>query len=230
MVEDVTSPRPSRHPKSGMSSSARHSASSIAFISQMGVSTRGISLGSPHSSVRLHTSVWAKSPRFDGIQLTVVRTLRAFLRGGGRHLSQTFSTPHDRYCMSSSARHSASSIAFISLMGVSTRGISLGSPHSSVRLHTSVWAKSPRFDGVQLTVVSSLKASVLQQELYALLLKGEIEEVPQSDIKQGFSSCYFLIPKRDGGLRPILNLRLLNLSLYKGKFKMLTLKTIMSQI
>ncbi len=32
VVEDVTSPRPSRHPKSGMSSSARHSAFSIAFL------------------------------------------------------------------------------------------------------------------------------------------------------------------------------------------------------
>ncbi len=62
VVEDVTPPRPSRHPKSGMSSSARHSASSIAFLSRMGASTRGIALGSPHSSVRLHTSVWAKSP------------------------------------------------------------------------------------------------------------------------------------------------------------------------
>ncbi len=28
-------------------------------------------------------------------------------------------------------------------MGASTRGIALGSPHSSVRLHTSVWEKSP---------------------------------------------------------------------------------------
>ncbi len=28
-------------------------------------------------------------------------------------------------------------------MGTSTRGIALGSPHSSVRLHTSVWAESP---------------------------------------------------------------------------------------
>ncbi len=38
------------------------------------------------------------------------------------------------------------------------------------------------------------------------------------------------MPKSDGGLRPILDLRRLNLSLYKEKFKMLTLKTIMSQI
>ncbi len=73
-------------------------------------------------------------------------------------------------------------------------------------------------------------ASVLQQELSSLLLKGAIEEVPQSDIEQGFFFHYFLVPKIDGDLRPILDLRCLNLFLYKGKFKMLTLKTIMSQI
>ncbi len=39
-----------------------------------------------------------------------------------------------------------------------------------------------------------------------------------------------LQPKRDGNLRPVLDLRRLNFSLYKGKFKMLTMKTIMSQI
>ncbi len=89
----------------------------------------------------------------------------------------------------------------------------------------------PRFDGVQLTVVNSAsKASVLQQELSSLLQKGAIEEIPQSDIEQGFFSRYFLVPKRDSGLRPILDLRHLNFSLYKGKFKMLTMKTIMSQI
>ncbi len=89
----------------------------------------------------------------------------------------------------------------------------------------------PCFDGVQLTVVNSAsKAFVLQQELSSLLQKGAIEEVPQSDIEQGFFSRYFLVPKRDCGLRPILDLRHLNLSLYKGKFKMLMLKMIMSQI
>ncbi len=51
MVEGVTASRPSRHPNSGMSSFARHSASSIAFNSRMGASTRGIALGSPYSSV-----------------------------------------------------------------------------------------------------------------------------------------------------------------------------------
>ncbi len=89
----------------------------------------------------------------------------------------------------------------------------------------------PRFDGDHLTVVNSAsKASVLQQELSSLLHKGAIEEVPQLDIERGFFSRYFLVPKRDGGLRPILDLRRFNFSLYKGKFKMLTIKTIMSQV
>ncbi len=86
---------------------------------------------------------------------------------------------------------------------------------------------SPRFDGVHLTVVNSAsKASVLQQELSSLLQKGAIEEVPQLDVERGFFSRYFLVPKMDGGLRPILDLRRLNF----GKFKMLTIKTIMSQV
>ncbi len=62
-VEGVSASRPSRHPISGMSSLARHSASSIAFHSRMEASTGGIALGSPHNSVRLHTSVWEKSER-----------------------------------------------------------------------------------------------------------------------------------------------------------------------
>ncbi len=71
---------------------------------------------------------------------------------------------------------------------------------------------------------------MLQQELSSLLLKGAIEEVPQLDLERGFFSRYFLVLKRDSGLRPILDLRRLNLSLYKGNFKMLTLMTIISQI
>ncbi len=62
VVEGVSASRPSRHPISGMSSFARHSASSIAFYSRMGAYTGGIALCSPHNSVQLHTSVWEKSP------------------------------------------------------------------------------------------------------------------------------------------------------------------------
>ncbi len=87
----------------------------------------------------------------------------------------------------------------------------------------------PRFDGVQLTVVNSTsKASVPQQELSSLLQKGAIEEIPQSDIERGFFSRYFLVPKRDVAWGPfwICGVWIFPFT----KFKMLTMKTIMSQI
>ncbi len=67
----------------------------------------------------------------------------------------------------------------------------------------------PCFDWVHLTVVNSAsKASVLQQDLSSLLRKGAIEEVPQSGVDRGFFSRYFLVPMRDSGLRPIMDLLL----------------------
>ncbi len=103
--------------------------------------------------------------------------------------------------MSSFARHSASSIAFHSRMGAST-GVSLWVLRTVRSGYTfSLGEIPPRFDGVHLTVVNSAsKASVLQQELSSLLQKGAIEEIPQSDIEQGFFSRYFLVPKK--GRRP----------------------------
>ncbi len=44
----------------------------------------------------------------------------------------------------------------------------------------------------------------------AQVLCGEIiEPVPPADMKTGF---YFIVPKKDGGLQPILDLRVLNRS------------------
>ncbi len=129
------------------------------------------------------------------------------------------------------AWHSASTIAFHSRMGASTRGIALGSPHNSVRLHTSVWEKSPPLRrGSADSSKQCLQGFCSTTRTFLPSTEGAIEEIPQSDIERGFFSRYFLVPKRDGGLRPILDLRRLNFSLYKGKFKMLTMKTIMSQI
>ncbi len=128
--------------------------------------------------------------------------------------------------MSSLARHSDPSVILPSRMGAFTRGIAVGSPHNPNRLHSSVWEKSPPFRrGSPDSSKQRRQGFCSTQELSSLL-----EEVPQSEVERGFFSRYFLIPKRDGGLRPILDLRRLNLSLYKGKFKMLTMRTIMSQV
>ncbi len=79
------------------------------------------------------------------------------------------------------------------------------------------------------TTVRSEDAQVLRAEVMNLLVKGAIE-VPPAQSESGFYSRYFLVPKKDGGLRPILDLRLLNHTLTKRSFRMITLKQILSQI
>ncbi len=66
------------------------------------------------------------------------------------------------------------------------KGVSLWVLRTVRSSYTLQFGRNPLcFDGVHLTVVSSAsKASVLQQELSSLLLKGAIEEVPPSDLKQ----------------------------------------------
>ncbi len=87
------------------------------------------------------------------------------------------------------------------------------------------------FNGIFLTAVNSpTEASVLQQEVSSFLLKGAIEGVSSSDLHRGFFRRYFLVPKKDGGLRTILDLHRLNYSLCRGKFRMLMLKSILSQV
>ncbi len=56
----------------------------------------------------------------------------------------------------------------------------------------------------------------------ALLAKDAIEPVPPAEMRQGFYSPHFIVPKKGGGLRPILDLRVLNRALHKLPFKMLT--------
>ncbi|KAJ1084760.1 hypothetical protein NDU88_004906 [Pleurodeles waltl] len=60
-----------------------------------------------------------------------------------------------------------------------------------------------------------------------MLSEGAIELVPVQERDQGCYSRYFLIPKADCRLRPILDLRILNLFLKQEKFKMLTLAQVL---
>ncbi len=97
--------------------------------------------------------------------------------------------------MSSRLQHFASSIAFLSGMGASTRGIALGSPHSSVRLHTSVWLQSPLLrQGSPDSSKQHLKAFCATAGT-VLPPQGAIEEVPQSDMEWGFFQSLFSCAK-----------------------------------
>ncbi|KAL0187588.1 hypothetical protein M9458_014687, partial [Cirrhinus mrigala] len=86
--------------------------------------------------------------------------------------------------------------------------------------------RPPRFRGVLTTSVQGSNTAVLRAEIAVLLAKDAIETFPLAEMKKGFYSPYFIVPKKGGGLRPILDLRALNRALLKLPFKMLTLKRI----
>ncbi|KAL0173816.1 hypothetical protein M9458_029784, partial [Cirrhinus mrigala] len=105
------------------------------------------------------------------------------------------------------------------VMGIIKRGYSL-----------QFARRPPRFSGVVPTLVVSKDAHVLRSEVMILLEKGTMEVVHPAQSESGFYSRYFLVPKKGGGLRPILDLRHLNRALMKRPFKMITLKQILSHI
>ncbi|KAL0172936.1 hypothetical protein M9458_033247, partial [Cirrhinus mrigala] len=90
--------------------------------------------------------------------------------------------------------------------------------------------RPPRFNGVLMSTVREQNASILREEIHNLLGKCAVEKVPLADRESGFFSRYFLVPKKDGRLRPVLDLRPLNRALSKRPFKMITLKQILSHV
>ncbi|KAL0173161.1 hypothetical protein M9458_033472, partial [Cirrhinus mrigala] len=96
--------------------------------------------------------------------------------------------------------------------------------------HIQFGAPPPPFSGVFPTLVGPEQGLVMEQEVETLLRKEAIEVVPPQDRESGFYSRYFIVLKKDGGLRPILDLRQLNRSVMRLKFKMLTVNQVVSQI
>lgn len=88
----------------------------------------------------------------------------------------------------------------------------------------------PPFNGIRATNPPLAQADTLSEEVAALLQKQAIRPVPPQDQDRGYYSTYFLVPKKDGGFRPILNLRWLNLSVRYRRFRMETLRTIIGVV
>ncbi len=86
--------------------------------------------------------------------------------------------------------------------------------------------RPPKFRGIRFTSVKAADSPVLRAEIAVLLAKDAIEPVPPADMGSGLFSPYFIVPKKGGGIRPILDLRVLNRALHKLPFKMLTQKRI----
>ncbi len=90
--------------------------------------------------------------------------------------------------------------------------------------------RPPCFNGVVQSLTLPRNALVLRQELCNLLEKGAIERIPASELESSFYSRYFVVAKRDGGLRSILDLRPINRTLCKRPFRMISLEQILAQI
>ena len=88
----------------------------------------------------------------------------------------------------------------------------------------------PRYRGMTSTPLKGEYAGVLLDEVESLLGKGAIRRVSNSDARDGFYSTYFLVPKKTGDLRPILNLKPINGQVRVDKFKMETLARVITAI
>ncbi|KAJ8347059.1 hypothetical protein SKAU_G00284600 [Synaphobranchus kaupii] len=108
-------------------------------------------------------------------------------------------------------------------------GLSLGSTiEKGYRLQFAI--KPPVFNGVVFSTATGESAEVLETEIASLLSKAAIRMLGEEEIQQGFYSRYFVIPKKGGSLRPILDLRILNAHLRKYAFKMNTNETLFRSI
>lgn len=91
---------------------------------------------------------------------------------------------------------------------------------------------SSPFTGVKETVVprdGTQKSSILE-EVGNLFEKCAIEPVPALTGSHGFYSTLFLVPKKQGGMRPILILKPLNQYVVPQHFKMETLRNILRSL
>ena len=93
------------------------------------------------------------------------------------------------------------------------------------------FSKPPPLSGrVLFSQAAGQAAATLREEISSLLSKNAIREVRQGESRLGLYSRYFLVKKKGGGLRPILDLRVLNKYLKKFQFKMLTAASLLRTI
>ncbi|KAL0172917.1 hypothetical protein M9458_033228, partial [Cirrhinus mrigala] len=86
-------------------------------------------------------------------------------------------------------------------------------PFQAPQDHLNRLCDSLRKTSAQVPWLRGENAAVLRVEIV------RIETVPSAKMKKGFYSPYFIVPKKGGGLRPILDLRILNRVLLKLSFK-----------
>lgn len=90
--------------------------------------------------------------------------------------------------------------------------------------------QKPQFGGIRNTNVPQKDVDLISKEISDLLEKDAIERVPKLNQQEGFYSTFFLVPKKNGKMRPVINLRPLNMYLVKKHFQMDTLTKIINLV
>ena len=90
----------------------------------------------------------------------------------------------------------------------------------SVSGHRLELRDSPYQTHYPVTVAQQGQESLINQEVQILQNKGAVSEVPWAQTEEGFYSTLFLVPKKEGQYRPVINLRSLNRFMKVEHFKM----------
>ncbi len=99
--------------------------------------------------------------------------------------------------------------------------VSLAPKDHLTRLCDSVRPASSQVQGHPPHSSEGNRCPWLVRGISVLLAKDVMVPVPPANMKAGFFSPYFIVPKKSSGLRPILGLRILNWAFNKPPFKML---------
>ncbi|MCG7876485.1 MAG: reverse transcriptase domain-containing protein [Candidatus Thiodiazotropha endolucinida] len=92
------------------------------------------------------------------------------------------------------------------------------------------FVQKPPQSGIRETSVPRKNLDILNAEVAELLRKDAIEPVPMNEKEHGFYSTFFLVPKKNGKMRPVINLRPLNRYLKKEHFKMDTMTKVLNLV
>ncbi len=103
----------------------------------------------------------------------------------------------------------------------SCQPVSLAPKDHLTRLCDSVRPASSQVQGHPPHSSEGSPCPCLGRGITVLLAKDVMVPVPPADMKAWFFSPYIIVPKKSGGLRPILGLRILNWAFHKPPFKML---------
>ena len=105
----------------------------------------------------------------------------------------------------------------------------MGSGHHRKRLQTGIHRNSSIF-GYKTYKNFGKNMHLVQKEINCLQGKSAVEKVSAREMHSGFYSTLFLVPKKNGEMRPVINLKPVNRYFVKKHFKMDTLSKVLNLV